>query len=98
MDSENQQVYLISGKALEDVIRGIIQNEFQLWEEKFKTEPRVLSREEAARIIGVSPNTISEYVKKGIIPNRGIGRRINILESDLVNIPKKRGLNFENMA
>ena len=98
MDNENQQVYLISGKALEDAIRGIIQSEFQLWAEKFKTEPKVLSREEAARELGVSPNTISEYIKRGLLPNRGMGRRISILESDLLKIPKKRDFNFENMA
>ena len=97
MYNEKQLIYQLNGKALEKIIREIIQSEFKILEERLKREPKVLSRQDAAKYIGVSPNTISEYVKQGLIPNRGLGRRINILESDLTKIPKKHGFNYKTL-
>ena len=81
MTEQSKPVYQIDGN---------VRSEFKILEEKLMKEPKVLSREEAAKMIGVSPSTISQYVKNGLLPNRGLGRRINILESDLVKVPKKR--------
>jgi excisionase family DNA binding protein len=90
MNDEKDDLYLISMKSLDRILREIVQSEFKILEEKLRKEPKVLTREEAAEFLNVCPNTISEYVNKGHIPNRGIGRKIMILETDLMKVSKKR--------
>ena len=97
MNEDKYVIYQMTSTGLEKVIREIIQSEFKKLEEKITREPKVLSREDASKMIGYSPNTISSFVKNGLLPNRGKGKRILILESDLLKIPKKRGFVPENL-
>lgn len=90
MRNPEQSIYIIDSTELEMILREIIRSELRGLEESIKKEPKILSRTEASKFLGYCPNTISEFVKKGIIPNRGKGRKISILESDLLNIRKKR--------
>lgn len=82
-------MYVIDGEDLEALLRDIVKSEFAVLEDKLRTPPRILTREEAGIKIGVSKNTVSQYIKRGLIPNRGIGHKILILESDLEQIPSK---------
>jgi hypothetical protein len=90
MNDEKDAMYLISIKSLDRILREVVQSEFKILEEKLRKEPKVLTREESAEFLNVCPNTISDYVKKGFIPNRGIGRKIMLLETDLMKVSKKR--------
>ena len=90
MNDEKDAMYLISIKSLDRILREVVQSEFKTLEDKLKREPKVLTREEAAEFLNVCPNTISDYVKKGHIPNRGIGRKILLLETDLMKVSRKR--------
>jgi len=92
----DRPVYLIDSIDLDKILRDIIKSEFKILEERLMKEPRILSRTEAAKFIGVSSNTVSEYVKRGLIPNRGNGRKIMILESDLTKVSRKRGYTHWN--
>lgn len=89
-------MYVIDGEDLDSLLRDIVKSEFAVLEEKLRTPPRILTREEAGQKIGVSKNTISEYIKRGLIPNRGIGHKILVLESDLERIPSKYNRNYYN--
>ncbi|MBC35967.1 MAG: hypothetical protein CL663_08015 [Bacteroidetes bacterium] len=90
MNEENGAMYLINTETLDRLLREIVQSEFKTLEKKLRKEPKVLTRDEAAEFLNVCPNTVSEYVKKGYIPNRGIGRKIMLLEADLMKVSKKR--------
>jgi len=90
MYNENKSMYLLDGASLEEKLRTIIQEELQVLTQKINREPKILTRESAAEKIGVCPNTISDYVKRGQLKNRGIGRKILILESDLEGIKPNR--------
>lgn len=90
MYSENKSMYLLDGESLEEILRTIIREELQILTQKINREPKILTREIAAERIGVCPNTISDYVKRGQLKNRGIGRKILILESDLEGIKPNR--------
>ncbi|MHA8061397.1 helix-turn-helix domain-containing protein [Aquirufa beregesia] len=96
MKKEQKPVYVIDGEDLDSLLRDIVKSEFAVLEEKLRTPPRILTREEAGQKIGVSKNTISEYIKRGLIPNRGIGHKILVLESDLERIPSKYNRNYYN--
>lgn len=91
-----QPMYVIDSEDLESLLRDIVKSEFSILEEKLKNPPRILTREEAGIKIGVTKNTVSQYVKRGLIPNRGIGHKILILESDLESIPTKYKPNYYN--
>jgi excisionase family DNA binding protein len=86
MKNENRPMYLLDGVSLEEKLRTIIQEELQILSQKINREPKILTRDQAAEKLGVCPNTISDYVKRGQLKNRGIGRKILIRESDLEGI------------
>ncbi|MHA8064978.1 helix-turn-helix domain-containing protein [Aquirufa aurantiipilula] len=96
MNKEQKPMYVIDGEDLDSLLRDIVKSEFAVLEEKLRTPPRILTREEAGQKIGVSKNTVSEYIKRGLIPNRGIGHKILVLESDLERIPSKYNRNYYN--
>jgi hypothetical protein len=94
MNAERKPMYVLDGEDLESLLRDIVKSEFAILEDKLKTPTRILTREEAGQKIGVSKNTVSQYIKRGLIPNRGIGHKILILESDLESIPSKYKHNY----
>lgn len=96
MKLERKPLYVIDGEDLESLLRDIVKSEFAVLEQKLKNPPRILTREEAGIKIGVSKNTVSQYIKRGLIPNRGIGHKILILESDLESISPKYNRNYYN--
>jgi hypothetical protein len=96
MNTNRKPMYVIDGGDLESLLRDIVKSEFAVLEDKLRTPPKILTREEAGQKIGVSKNTISKYVKSGLIPNRGIGHKILVLESDLERISSKYNRNYYN--
>lgn len=90
MNKEKYQMYLLDGELLDEKLRTIIREELEFLIQKINRDPKILTRDAAASKIGVCPNTISDYVKRGQLINRGIGRKILILESDLEGIKPNR--------
>ena len=90
MEYQNNAMYLISKDDLQTLLRSemykIVNDAI---DRKVIRQPKVLSRSEAAAEIGVCENTISEYVKQGRLENRGIGRKVLILDTDLVKLKPK---------
>ena len=79
----NTPIYLIQKEDLQSTIRDVVASEFKLLEERLLKSSNVLTREQAADLIGVTANTISRWVKEGILVNRGIGRKVLVTEHDL---------------
>ena len=90
MIEENSRVYFLTENNLRQVIKDIFEHEFQKLEIKLEKKSKILTRDDAAKLIGVCPNTISEYIKSGRIINRGVGRKLLILESDLEGVKPGR--------
>jgi excisionase family DNA binding protein len=86
MIDENSSIFFLTKNNLRDVIKDIFDEEFKKLEMKLSKKSKVLTRDDAAKLIGVCPNTISEYIKSGRLTNRGIGRKVLILESDLEGV------------
>ena len=87
-------MYILNGNNLEEILRKVVRDEINNLKKTLTREPKVLTREAAAERIGVCPNTVSEYVKSGRLRNRGIGRKILILESDLDGIGVKNPVTY----
>lgn len=71
-----------------EMISTMLDDKFEKLEMKLTSKNRVLTREEAAKRLNVQPNTISQYVKNGRLNNSGVGKKILILESDLLKLKK----------
>ena len=96
MIEENSRVFFLTENNLRDVIKDIFDEEFKKLETKLTKKSKILTRDDAAKLIGVCPNTISEYIKSGRLKNRGIGRKVLILESDLDGVKPGRYSNYSN--
>lgn len=79
----NTPMYLITKEDLQSTIRQVIASEIKLLEERLQKSGNVLTREQAAELVGVTANTISRWVKEGILVNRGKGRKVLVTENDL---------------
>ena len=51
--------------------------------EKMESKELIYTRDEAAKLLHSSPNTISSLVRQGILKNRGFGRKMLISSRDL---------------
>lgn len=49
-------------------------------------ELNYLSREQAAKQLGVSPQTIDKHIRTGALPVHRLGRRVLIRPSDIVRL------------
>lgn len=76
-------MYLIQKDELQFAIKEAMASELQQLEERLTKRGNVLTREQAADLIGVTPNTISRWVKEGLLVNRGVGRKVLVNEHDL---------------
>jgi excisionase family DNA binding protein len=96
MIEENSRVFFVTENNLREVIKDIFDEEFKKLETKLTKKSKILTRDDAAKLIGVCPNTISEYIKSGRLTNRGIGRKVLILESDLEGVKPGRYTHYTN--
>jgi len=90
MIQDSNKLFFLTENNLREVIKDLFAEEFQKLDEKLLKKSKILTRDDAAKFIGVCPNTISEYIKSGRLTNRGIGRKVLILESDLEGVKPGR--------
>lgn len=86
MYNENKQMFLLDGENLEELLRKIIKEEISQMVKSITRVPKTLTRDEAAELLNVCPNTISEFIKGGRLINRGVGRKILLHDIDLDGI------------
>lgn len=82
----------------ESVLRSIIREEIEQISTKLNREIKMLTRDEAAQKLSVCPNTISEWVKTGRLKNRGLNRKILILDSDLDGCNSRRFTHYKKAS
>jgi hypothetical protein len=51
--------------------------------EKMEKQESIYTREQAAKLLHSSPNTITSLVRQGILKNRGLGRKMLISSRDI---------------
>jgi hypothetical protein len=85
----NDPVFLITQQGLQEAIEVVLKKQIEQLEQRLKMSSKILTREEAAFDSKVSANTISKWVKQGYLENRGIGRKIMIAQSDLIDVKSR---------
>lgn len=78
------EIVVVELEELEKLIQRTMEELFKKYEDK---KPVVLlTRKEVSKRLGVSPGTISEYIKNRRLKNYGIGRKILISEEDITDL------------
>ena len=71
---------------IKDIIVETIRNEFQrIQSTERKPGIDFITRQETAKLLGVSLNTLNEWTKKGLIPGYRISSRVRYKKSEIVN-------------
>jgi len=73
-----------------EMIASIIDDRFKIFENRIQSQSVVLTREEVANILKVKPNTISNHVKEKRLMNRGTGKKLLFLKSDIEDFIKNK--------
>ena len=78
-----------SGELIES-IEAIFNKKVDEMMEKMESKELIYTRDEAAKLLHSSPNTISSLVRQGILKNRGLGRKMLISSRDLERAVKNK--------
>jgi hypothetical protein len=96
MYNSERPIYQIDSIQLERILEKILDKKFNEYIERSYRPEVIYTRDEAAKILSVRPNTISNYINSNILSNRGIGRKILISSVDLDRLLNKS--NFKKAA
>jgi predicted DNA-binding transcriptional regulator AlpA len=84
------ELIVISKEDLNLMVTEIIRSE--LTRISLQPPERILSLVAAARILGISRSLIFQWRKEGFLPNRKIGKRVFVVESEILetikNLPR----------
>lgn len=89
MNYHNPSITILNASDIKEIVASVIKAELSKFENKGFNDLVVLTRNEAAAILKVTPPTISQYIKIGVLTNRGSGKKVLILKRDideLINI------------
>ena len=98
MNIQERPIYQIDSKQLEWVLAELLDKKFEELIDRINTPEIIHTRDEAAGILGVRPNTISSYIERGILTNKGVGRKVLISSKELDRILKKNHVSFKEVA
>jgi Helix-turn-helix domain len=96
MYNSERPIYQIDSIQLERILEKIIDKKFNDYIERSYRPEVIYTRDEAAKILSVRPNTISNYINSNILSNRGVGRKILVSSVDLDRLLNKS--NFKKAA
>ena len=84
---------MVQGATLADIeamVNRAVEKRMAAFYESIRKKPPVLvSRKEAARLIGVSLPTLDAYAKAGILHSRHIGGRVFFLQEELSAVKRR---------
>lgn len=94
MISQERPIYQIDSSQLEYVLAKVLDKKFDEFIEKTNKPEVIYTRDQVAQILGVGPNTVSSYIQKGILTNRGVARKILISSKDIDRLLNKKKTSF----
>ena len=72
----NHEIIVIPVTTLKEIIREEVSKVSSTEPPQPQKEPKYITRQETAALLGISLPTLRSYVTKGIIPSYTIGRRV----------------------
>ena len=98
MNIQERPIYQIDSKQLEWILAQILDKKFEELIDRINTPEIIHTRDEAADILGVRPNTISSYIDQGLLTNKGLGRKILISSKEIDRLLNKKQVSFNQVA
>ena len=94
----DKPIYQLDSNQLELVLAKLLDKKFDELIEKINKEEKIYTRDQASKILGVRPNTVSSYINKGILKNKGIARKVLISSKDIDRLLNKNISTFKIVA
>ena len=98
MNIQERPIYQLDSKQLEWVLAELLDKKFDELLQRINTPEVIYTRDEAARILNVRPNTVSSYIEQGILTNKGLGRKILISSKEIERLINKKHVKFNQAA
>lgn len=98
MNIQERPIYQLDSKQLEWVLAQLLDKKFEELIDRINTPEIIHTRDEAADILGVRPNTVSSYIDQGLLTNKGLGRKILISSKEIDRLLNKKQVSFKEVA
>ena len=98
MNINERPIYQIDSKQLEWALAQLLDKKFEELIDRINTPEIIHTRDEAADLLGVRPNTVSSYIERGILTNKGVGRKVLISSKELDRILNKKHVSYRQIA
>ena len=98
MNIQERPIYQLDSNQLEWVLSKMLDKKFDELLQRINTPEVIYTRDEAASLLSVRPNTVSSYIDRGILTNKGVGRKVLISSKELDRILKKNHVSFNQVA
>lgn len=90
MNIHERPIYQLDSNQLEWVLSKILDKKFDELLHRINTPEMIYTRDEAAKTLGVRPNTVSSYIDQGLLTNKGLGRKILISSKEIDRLLNKK--------
>ena len=98
MNIQERPIYQLDSNQLEWVLSNMLDKKFDEFLQLMNTPEVIYTRDEAAKILSVRPNTVSSYIDQGLLTNKGVGRKILISSKQIDQLFKKKQVSFNQAA
>ncbi len=98
MNIQERPIYQLDSNQLEWVLSNMLDKKFDELLQRMNTPEVIYTRDEAAKILSVRPNTVSSYIDQGLLTNKGVGRKILISSKQIDQLFKKKQVSFNQAA
>jgi excisionase family DNA binding protein len=98
MNIQERPIYQLDSNQLEWVLSNMLDRKFDELLQRINTPEGIYTRDEAAKNLGVRPNTVSSYIDQGLLTNKGVGRKILISSKEIDRLLNKKQVSFNQAA
>jgi hypothetical protein len=98
MTIQERPIYQLDSDQLEWVLSNMLDKKFEELLQRINQPEVIYTRDEAAKNLGVRPNTVSSYIDQGLLTNKGVGRKILISSKEINRLLNKEQLSFNQAA
>lgn len=98
MNIQERPIYQLDSNQLEWVLSKMLDKKFDELLQRMNTPEVIFTRDEAAKKLGVRPNTVSSYIDQGLLTNKGIGRKILISSKEIDRLLNKKQVSYNQAA
>jgi hypothetical protein len=98
MNIQERPIYQLDSIQLEWVLSNMLDKKFDELLQRINTTEVIYTRDEAAKILSVRPNTVSSYIDQGLLINKGVGRKILISSKEIDQLLNKKQISYNQAA